>query len=701
MQELNDVLAEMESKVARLAMQAEQEKAMAEVLPLRFAKNMAALELYLPDVAKIFNDYQPTRAFRIFCNNNGIPNLEWLDKHVAIYGDDPYADCEKQITEILNSNTLLKIDFSAENNEANFIHVKYLNQLTQCNQQAEKHFKKIQKIPDSLPLMMMFGGGLGYQLSYLYQRCRVSNLFLFEPDLDLFYASLFCFEWAPLLDYLSAEGLGFHLFLGTDEESLITDLSAVLHKRGAFMVAGALPCWHYPSPEIFKLIDLVRREFHLLTVGWGFYDDNILGLSHCAANIANHVPFLLKDKYVADKWKDIPVFIVANGPSLDTSLEYIQRYRDNVLLISCGSTITALSKIGVKPDVHVETERSKITPGFFEKMNQPDYLRDIFFFGTDVIHPDTMKYFSRSGLCFKVDEPSGLLCYHNFPESRKWIHLGGVNPTVGNIGLTFSCAMGFQNVYLFGLDNGYKEQGHHHSRLSVYFDEQGHDIEDVTAMIVSNSDPIVPGNFGGEVRSPFIFNSSRRILEGTLQLCPQVRCMNCSDGAKIAGTIPLRPAELQLDDAPILEKQALLDHICHDLFAPLDISIEQMEICLDVEFFDSLIDRLIDEWDLPFNSRSEVADRMMRHYDYLNIIGKSMQRHIYKMLIGSMNYTFSLVNIMLYSYEDDQETLDLVRKAICSVQGYLRNIKSTYPKALGSIDQTNHSVLELLFKTDK
>ena len=56
---------------------------------------------------------------------------------------------------------------------------------------------------------------------------------------------------------------------------------------------------------------------------------------------------------------------------------------------------------------------------------------------------------------------------------------------------------------------------------------------------------------------------------------------------------------------------------------------------------------------------------------------------------------------MLYSYEDDQETLDLVRKAIYSVQGYLRNIKSTYPKALGSIDQTNHSVLELLFKTDK
>ncbi|WP_320151705.1 6-hydroxymethylpterin diphosphokinase MptE-like protein [uncultured Tolumonas sp.] len=698
MQDLNDVLAEAELKVARLAMQAQQEKAMAEVLPLRFAKNMIALRQYLPKVADIFDSYQPMREFRLFCNENGIPNLEWLDKNVAIYGDDPYADCEKQITDILNSSTLLNIEFSTEKNDAKFIHVEYLNQLTRCNQQAEEQLERIHKVPDSLPLMMMFGVGLGYQLSYLYQQCRVNNLFLFEPDHDLFYASLFCFDWAPLLDYLNAEGLGFHLFLGTDEEYLMTDLLTALHKRGAFMAAGALPCWHYPSPEIFKLIDLVRREFHLLTAGWGFYDDNILGLSHCAANIANHVPFLLKDRSVADKWKNLPVFIVANGPSLDTSLEYVRRYRDQVLLVCCGSTITALFKAGIKPDVHVETERTKVTPDFFAMMAQPDYLRDIFFFGTDVIHPDTMKHFARSGLCFKADEPSGLLCYHYFPASRKWIHLAGVNPTVGNIGLTFACAMGFQNVYLFGVDNGYKEQSHHHSRLSIYFDDQGRDLEDVTALIVGNSDPVVPGNFGGEVRSPFVFNSSRRILEGTLHLCPQVRCINCSDGAKITGAIPLRPAELQLDDAPVLDKQALLDHIFHDLFAPLDIPVEHMQVCLDVEFFNSLINRLVNEWDAPFNSRSEVADRMMRHYGYLNAVSESMQRHIYKMLIGSMNYAFSSVNSLLYRFEDEQETLRVVRDAIGIVQNYLRDIQRIYPKAFSSIDQVDHAVIDLLRK---
>ena len=698
MQDINQVLADMESQAARLTRQAEQEKAMAEVLPQRFAKNIVALKKYFPDVAKIFEVYNPSRPFRFFCNENGIPNLEWLDTNVAIYGDDPYANCEEQISSIFSSSSLMNIKFLTEQNSAKFIHVDYMNQLTLCCERAEEELKPISQIPEALPLMMMFGVGLGYQLSYLYQQRHISNLFLFEPDLDLFYASLYCFEWAPLLDYIKTEGLGFHLFLGTDEKHIISDLLVALHNRGVFTAIGALPCWHYPSSAIFNMMDLVRREFHQFTVGWGFFDDNILALSHCAANITNHVPFLLMHKKIAPEWQELPVFIVANGPSLDSSIEYIRHYRDRVLLVSCGSTITALFKAGIKPDVHVETERTKVTPDFFAMMQQPDYLKDIFFFGTDVIHPDTMRFFSRFGLCFKAEEPSSILCYSYLPESRNWCHLFGVNPTVSNIGLTFVCAMGFRNVYLFGVDNGYKEMEHHHSRLSIYFDEQGHDLEDVTALIVGDSDPVVPGNFGGEVRSPFIYNASKRVLEGVLLINPDVRCMNCSDGALIAGTIPLHPKEIQLDDIPLINKKALLDHIYNDFFSPIDISAENMKEYLDVPFFNHVLNLLITEWDAPFSSRREVTERIMHQYGYLHTISSSSQRHIYKILIGSMNYAFASINRILYFYEDNEDTLRFVREGISIVQNYFRDMQRIYPQALESIDQIDHAIMNLFRK---
>ena len=75
----------------------------------------------------------------------------------------------------------------------------------------------------------------------------------------------------------------------------------------------------------------------------------------------------------------MPVFIIANGPSLDDSIDVIAANKDRAILISCGSAISALHKVGIKPDIHVETERTKIVYDFLVNLNDPEYLQDIFF----------------------------------------------------------------------------------------------------------------------------------------------------------------------------------------------------------------------------------------------------------------------------------------------------------------------------------
>lgn len=46
------------------------------------------------------------------------------------------------------------------------------------------------------------------------------------------------------------------------------------------------------------------------------------------------------------------------------------------------------------------------------------------------------------------------------------------------------------------------------------------------------------GNFGGMVISNAMFDTSRRVMEQVLATSEDVRCFNCSDGAKIEGEGP-------------------------------------------------------------------------------------------------------------------------------------------------------------------
>lgn len=701
MDELDKLMADAERVASRVTLLAQQEAALKAVTPQRFDANMAAFAAYLPEIAKTFTDYAVTRPFTIFCNENGIPNIKWQDSNVSLYGDDPYSECQKQITSILESDFFTRPNFGQESNPVGFIHVDFMNRLAECNENAAARLKMTKKVPDYVPLVIMFGCGLGYQLGYLYEQCRVDNLFLFEPDLDVFYASLFCFDWAPLLTFLHDEKLGLHIFLGHDEKNIMSDFNVAIHARGAFMATNALLCWHYPSPEIFKIIEQVRKEFYQLMMGWGFYDDNIIALSHCAENLDKQVPFLLRDKVIAAQWQSTPVFLIANGPSLDASIEYIRSQQQRVLLVSCGSTISALHKAGIKPDIHVETERTKAVPDFLALLEDPDYLRDILFISSDVIHPDCTKFFKRAGLFFKFDEPSAMLCGMHFPEARERAHLSGTNPLVANIGLKTVCSLGFKNIYLFGMDNGYRTKSHHHSRLSAYFDQAGNPVEQLMDIVVGGSDYAVPANFGGHVYTNAMFDTCRLVLGLVAKEYKDATICNCSDGAKIENTYPLESDKILLKNTGTLPKQALLDHIYSDLFAVMDIDREAMRSHLDIAFFDELIDRLILEWDEPFTSREQVSSLMQRQYYYMYIIAGSSQRHIHKMLIGTLNYVFSLVSVSLYRFESLEDTMQVVRELICIIQDYFREAKNMYPASLDSVDRVDNSVISLFRKTEQ
>ncbi len=691
---IDAALVQAEQAAQRLQQQADQEAAMAVALPLRFEQNMAAFRQYIPHVADMYEAYQPVRSFRLFCNENGQPNLAWLDDDVAVYGKEPYLICETLVTEFMEKGGLSKFSFSQEANPLGFMHVEYLNKLNAYLDDISAKEALLGHVPNEVPSALVFGVGLGYHLGYLYERCKIGTLFLFEPDLDLFYASLFCFDWAPLLDYLHQENLGLHILLGQDEASIVSDFSAAIHCRGSFLVANAFIMWGYQNSKLKKLIEKVRQEYYLLVMGWGFFDDNLIALSHTISNIERGVPFLQKGRRISPQYQHIPVFIVANGPSLDESIAVIERNKDKAIIISCGSTISALHRVGIKPDIHVETERTKIVYDFLVNLDDPDYLRDVLFLSTDVIHPDCAALFNNSAFAFKSCEPGFELYQNYFSHLNACTVLGGVNPMVGNIGVSAPVHLGFKQLYLFGLDNGYKHKGHHHSKLSAYYNDEDN-AGALGEMMYGDSLWQREGNFGGTIISNAMFDTSRHVMEQVLANNGEVRCFNCSDGAKIAYTRALPSEEISLSQP--VDKAALLGEIAA-LCAPIPLSKDDFSSLLDVEFFNLFIDKMMDEWRQPFSSRNELNQLMLRNFGYLAQIAATRQQHISQTMVGSMNYVFTLLSSILYSFEGEEETLVLMKPAIDLWLEFLEKAREMYPKALDSVDMIDNEMMALFRK---
>lgn len=67
-------------------------------------------------------------------------------------------------------------------------------------------------------------------------------------------------------------------------------------------------------------------------------------------------------------------------------------------------------------------------------------------------------------------------------------------------------ALGFRNIWLLELDLAQKEEGRHHATNSVYYQPENKEWDDIYR---SRFDRIVPGNFGGEVRTFWAFDAGR------------------------------------------------------------------------------------------------------------------------------------------------------------------------------------------------
>lgn len=623
----------------------------------RYRDNMNLFAAVMPHIYEEFKGYKPSNR-AIYLEECGDLNLYVKELNASLFSEHPRDSALVKVNEFIAQPLKTRLGLVRQPDHPSR-HVQYGNRMIKYLREVEAIYTRPVALPKYVPALVIFGLEFGYQLEKMVELREVKHLYIYEKELDYFYYSLFAIDWNPILEHFNRDGHTINFLLGVQAKDITDKYLVQLEENGFFWAPETYLYKGYKSPDLENSLNEFRDNYPRQAMGWGFFDDALIGV----AQGLKALPHMNLCLYDADKklprWQqDIPIFIVGNGPSLDDGIELLKEVKDRVLIISCGSTINTLRKVGIKPDFQVDVERMKQTVdkfAFFEKKE----LEGIVGLTVDVMHPDFYNYFDRTVTGGKPGEAIVTLIGAAIAaESQSYMPLNHSSPFVANLALSYCDYFGFKNIYFLGVDNGYVSHEHHHSKHSGYY-KDGKESGFQTFVKVHTIP--VPGNFGGEVRSTNFMNMSRIQLAALLNRMRKVKGINCynlSNGAKIDGAEPLNINDVMIFDQPF-DKEVLIQSLYSTFTrkAPESLIGLAPEEVLRLDEFKEVANMLKSGWG-DFDCKAQVIHLLWQYHRTLYLMKATNARYIYDLLKGSFTSAAFLTISVLYQIEEDQLAVD-------------------------------------------
>lgn len=666
----------------------EAQKALQNNIPYYLEKNLNCLRENFPKLYDKFKDYQLKEDFKLTCNRNGEPNIAYPDGHL-LYSETPFSDCLNQVNEFLNKfyDYTFIANIGQEKNNFNQLHFHYKNKLyTKIYDLAvrlKEHdiYRKSYKTqnPESVPLMFMYGLGLGFQLGYLYEKFTPINIYIIEPNSDFFYLSLCVFDYPSLIAYIKSKQLGLKFFIDDDVHHLCTDYYRYNLKYETNLPVISFFC-HYESPKITELWSKLKPNIFSNNPEKGFFDDILIGMYQSRQNIINNERFLINSKQLPQKITSIPVFIVGNGPSLDNELELIKKYNNKVFIIACGTALTALANYGIAADIYVAVERTHDVYKSLLSIKDPKIFESTLCIAPDTVYPKTISLFRHRVVGFKGEAMSASLRINKkLLDTTKYSTLTMINPLVSNMGLAIAVFLKFKEIYLVGVDCGtaYSET---HSKYSLYYDKLKKKEEYEKNPLNFNT-LTYPGNFTGTVKTNLLFKYSINVIEQVISTLPSdVKVFNASNGAKIEGTIPKHLDEITFDSLKKADHPFLRSFIENEMAESINyISEQDFTDILKIDRSMEVIDTLIEDLKKLPSTRSEIILRLESHLDFINDWPKEGLSFCQCAIIGSISHLYIGYVTALYLQAEERKAIKDANILIPTIIDFLQKAKVYLP----------------------
>jgi len=527
-------------------------------LEVQFRKNLEYFQSKLPNFYEEFKDYKPENQ-QLHIDDNNHVNLINIESKELVYKEDPKSIAKGQLNEFIKKplEYTFKKFISTEWND-NHIHFKIMNE-------SIRKFKEIgiEENPSSIEkigFMIVTGYGLGYQITELIDNLDIQNMVIYDTEKDSLYASLFTTDWGKIVDHFIEKKGGIYFYTAIKLEEALTNLSLIRGSVGLFNMLTAYVFVHTLNKDTIKFYKKYRSTHVTSCSSEGFYDDEQISFSHTIENLKNNYPILKIRKQIDSKMP--PTLVIANGPSLDSLIEKIKEIQDYTILISCGTALGSLYKAGIKPDFHVEMERSEIISQWVEHGTDKEYRESIPLFCLNTVSPSVTKLFKRVFLVAKANDLGSRIIQTEYPKNN--IHeLEWCNPSVTNFGLALAETLGFKQVYLMGADFGMIKKNEHHSKNSLHFESESKDPKKsfIKKSVIPKTVYEVKGNFKDKVYTNILFNFARKSIETLLLKNKDLQCFNPNNGAYVEGATTIHPEDINIKIDKKINKEKIINNI--------------------------------------------------------------------------------------------------------------------------------------------
>ena len=662
-----------------------------------FQENLELLSTAYPEIYELVKDHKPN-SHRICLNPDGTPNVVHMPDKSVLYptsGEEIDRLHEQTVLGMARRVNFSKTyllqdeDLAAKNSHVQNAAYSGLLNITPLDIKqivdAEGHIDHRIEVGDEtyIPFVRVHGIGLGTQLLKLLKEKTVVFVSIIEPNVDLFFSSLFVTPWRVLHQYFSVRGSRMSLIVGDTPEDSIKKENAFIKQNFPFLISnfGRLTMIGDEAVQ-GRLLSAEGAEDSASdkssSAGW--YDDQKIGLYHSLCNIREQRPFFTGKK-ITDFLR---VFVIGTGPSLDESISYIRQNCDQAVIFACGSAISPLLAEGIIPDFHVIQERMWTKDSLRDPQTNA-LLKQVRLLKLNVVSPENDSLYRETYTFQKFMDPGSALLGAGFPATQ------GVNPTVTNAGVAFAIELGADEVYLFGVDYGSPAgKGAWHSTNTRY------DKDGVWAGYDDEVAFEVRGNFAEPAITTPMLSWSRQVTETLFGRNKHAKYFNVGSGAYIAGAAECRVENLSdLSSLPNLKRDVVSritacfsdEYISRETFQFFD-QVHRPSIA---EYLDSL--RIFH--DTVVATREEITDVLSMLYGALDV-GLSTPDFIPSSLLnGGIKRLIENVHLQSSLAASDAEAVKFFERAKVVLDNYyadvLKDLDHIVESAKSGVDVVNWS----------